>query len=78
MTLYESQRGVLLDEYLKQKQKVDAYALTVYTTWKVSYDRLSAKAMALIQICAFLHREGVFAAMLENAAIGLAQYDHEE
>src|ERR1700761_1189728 len=75
---FEIRRGALLDQYKNQKHKVDSYSLTVYTTWRISYDRLSARGSSLMHICAFLHHEGIFEAIFENAATQAAEYEAEE
>src|ERR1700761_7651154 len=75
---FKLKRGALLEEYKNQKHKVDTYPSTVYTTWRISYDRLSTRASQLMQICSFLHHEGIFEAIFENAAVQAVDYKAEE
>jgi tetratricopeptide (TPR) repeat protein len=47
----------LLNE--KPTQSHDTYSWTVYTTWQMSFNKLSQPAAMLLQLCSFLHREGI-------------------
>ncbi|KAJ7106967.1 P-loop containing nucleoside triphosphate hydrolase protein [Mycena epipterygia] len=57
LALYATNKERLLRE--KPTQSHDDYAWTVYTTWQISFDRLSKPAATLLQLCSFLHREGI-------------------
>jgi hypothetical protein len=50
-------RAQLLRE--KPAQTHDDYSWTVYTTWKMSFDKLTQPAAMFLQLCSFLHREGI-------------------
>ncbi|KAF8122638.1 hypothetical protein K438DRAFT_1951119 [Mycena galopus ATCC 62051] len=57
----------------------DDYACTVYTTWQMSFDRLSPPAAMFLQLCSFLHREGISEDIFSRAAYLLIhdQYEHK-
>ncbi|KAJ6573466.1 P-loop containing nucleoside triphosphate hydrolase protein [Mycena vulgaris] len=57
LDFYKRNRAQLLSE--KPAQTHDDYVWTVYTTWQMSFDRLSPSAAMLLQLCSFLHREGI-------------------
>jgi hypothetical protein len=50
-------RAQLLSE--RPAQTHDDYSWTVYTTWKMSFDKLTKPAAMFLQLCSFLHREGI-------------------
>src|ERR1700722_18346302 len=74
LEMYRERRGTLLEEYRMQVQKIDDYERTVYTTWLMSFERLSAQAATFFKICAFLHHDGISEAIFQNAARNLANY----
>ncbi|KAH8822463.1 hypothetical protein DL96DRAFT_1819931 [Flagelloscypha sp. PMI_526] len=47
--------------------KTDEYAYTVYTTWAISFDRLSPYASLLFQMLCFMHHEGISSDLFEYA-----------
>jgi tetratricopeptide (TPR) repeat protein len=49
-------------------QKIDDYEWTVYTTWTVSFGKLSTQAATFLDICAFLHHDGISAEMFQKAS----------
>ncbi|KAJ7815459.1 hypothetical protein B0H13DRAFT_2293374 [Mycena leptocephala] len=57
LDLYMQHRARLLKE--KPAQTQDGYAFTVYTTWEISFKCLSKPAVQLLQLCSFLHHEGI-------------------
>jgi hypothetical protein len=68
LEMYRERRGGLLEEYKNQKQKVDDYEWTVYTTWTISYEKLSKLAATFLDICGFLHHDGIMEEIFRNAA----------
>ncbi|KAJ7762591.1 hypothetical protein B0H16DRAFT_1368814, partial [Mycena metata] len=66
LTLYARNRDRLLRE--KPAQTHDQYAWTVYTTWQMSFDQLSPSAAMFLQLCSFLHREGISEDIFSRAA----------
>ncbi|KAJ7921544.1 P-loop containing nucleoside triphosphate hydrolase protein, partial [Mycena leptocephala] len=57
LELYMKNRARLLRE--KPAQTHDDYSWTVYTTWQMSFDKLTQPAAMFLQLCSFLHREGI-------------------
>src|ERR1700722_10818126 len=74
LEMYRERRGELLEEYKNQAQQIDDYEWTVYTTWTMSFERLSPQAATFLKICAFLHHDGISEAIFQNAASNLANY----
>ncbi|KAJ7787639.1 hypothetical protein B0H14DRAFT_2952368, partial [Mycena olivaceomarginata] len=66
LDFYKRNRAQLLSE--KPAQTHDDYVWTVYTTWQMSFDRLSPSAAMLLQLCSFLHREGISEEIFSRAA----------
>ncbi|KAJ7187285.1 hypothetical protein C8R46DRAFT_1274661 [Mycena filopes] len=65
LTLYQSNRKILLSR--KAGQPHDHYAWTVYTTWQISFERLSKTAGNFLQLCSFLHYTGISENMFSYA-----------
>ncbi|KAJ6547728.1 hypothetical protein DFH09DRAFT_1281729 [Mycena vulgaris] len=57
LKLYAENQAQLLSE--QPNQSHDDYAWTVYTTWKISFEQLSIPAATLLQLCSFLHHNGI-------------------
>ncbi|KAJ6500313.1 hypothetical protein DFH09DRAFT_327109 [Mycena vulgaris] len=57
LKLYAENQAQLLSE--QPNQSHDDYAWTVYTTWKISFEQLSTPAATLLQLCSFLHHNGI-------------------
>ncbi|KAJ7885597.1 P-loop containing nucleoside triphosphate hydrolase protein [Mycena leptocephala] len=66
LELYMKNRAQLLSE--RPAQTHDDYSWTVYTTWKMSFDKLTQPAAMLLQLCSFLHREGISEDIFSRAA----------
>ncbi|KAJ7765957.1 hypothetical protein DFH07DRAFT_359600 [Mycena maculata] len=66
LALYSQNRARLLSE--KPAQSHDDYAWTVYTTWEISFKQLSQPAATLLQLCSFLHHQGILEKMFHNAS----------
>ena len=64
--MYRERRGALLEEYSLNVQKIDDYKWTVHTTWEISFNRLSGQSAKFLQLCAFLHHDGIFEAISER------------
>ncbi|KAJ6572821.1 P-loop containing nucleoside triphosphate hydrolase protein [Mycena vulgaris] len=63
---YAQNRARLLSE--KPTQSHDDYAWTVYTTWQISFDRLSEPAAAILRLCSFLHHNKISEGIFSNAS----------
>ncbi|KAJ6457313.1 P-loop containing nucleoside triphosphate hydrolase protein [Mycena sanguinolenta] len=57
LSLYLQHRTELLKTAPAQSH--DDYAWTVYTTWQISFNRLSQPAAMLLQLCSFIHRDNI-------------------
>ncbi|THH21425.1 hypothetical protein EW146_g153 [Bondarzewia mesenterica] len=75
LELHRQRRADLLEEYRDEVQKPDDYEWTVYTTWAMSFKRLGRLAQEFLQICSFLHHEGISEAIFENATRNSDTYE---
>ncbi|KAJ7711879.1 P-loop containing nucleoside triphosphate hydrolase protein [Mycena metata] len=66
LSLYAKNHNKLLRE--KPSQSHSDYEWTVYTTWEMSFNQLSPAAAMLLQLCSFLHREGISEDIFSRAA----------
>ncbi|KAF8144876.1 P-loop containing nucleoside triphosphate hydrolase protein [Mycena galopus ATCC 62051] len=66
LPLYATNQATLLRK--KPAQSHDEYAWTVYTTWQMSFDQLSWLATFFLQLCSFLHRDGISEDIFRRAA----------
>ncbi|KAJ7231952.1 hypothetical protein C8J57DRAFT_1480776 [Mycena rebaudengoi] len=66
LALYEQNSAQLLG--YASSQSHDKYALSVYTTWDIGFRHLSQQAAKFLQLCSFLHYEGISEAIFSNAA----------
>ncbi|KAJ7852998.1 hypothetical protein B0H13DRAFT_2284218 [Mycena leptocephala] len=66
LDIYMSNRAQLLSE--KPAQSHDNYAWTVYTTWQMGFDQLSPLAAMFLQLCSFLHQDGISEEIFSRAA----------
>ncbi|KAF8224414.1 hypothetical protein L208DRAFT_1410248 [Tricholoma matsutake] len=39
----------------------------VYTTWQISFEQLSSEAATFLQLCAFMHHDGISEEMFRKA-----------
>jgi len=74
LEMYKARRGELLEEYRDQVQKIDDYESTVYTTWMISFEQLTPQATTFLNICAFLHHDGISEAIFQNATSNITTY----
>ncbi|KAJ7712796.1 P-loop containing nucleoside triphosphate hydrolase protein [Mycena metata] len=66
LALYTKNQARLLSE--KPGQSHDRYAWTVYTTWQISFNRLTPPAAMFLQHCSFLHYNGISEEIFSYAA----------
>ncbi|KAJ7458462.1 hypothetical protein FB451DRAFT_579971 [Mycena latifolia] len=66
LELYMDNQARLLSE--QPVQSHDNYAWTVYTTWQISFDQLSKLAATFLQLCSFLHHEGISEKIFSRAS----------
>ncbi|KAJ6483209.1 P-loop containing nucleoside triphosphate hydrolase protein [Mycena sanguinolenta] len=69
LDLYRENRTELLKT--KPAQGHDDYTWTVYTTWQMSFDKLSKPAAIFLLLCSFLHRDGITEDIFSRAATQL-------
>ncbi|KAJ7267066.1 hypothetical protein C8J57DRAFT_1228685 [Mycena rebaudengoi] len=67
LALYEHNHTRLFNEVPVQSH--DKYALSVYTTWDISFRCLNETAAQFLQLCSFLHHEGISEGIFSNAAV---------
>ncbi|KAJ7747516.1 hypothetical protein B0H16DRAFT_1888734, partial [Mycena metata] len=73
LKLYQSRRDQLLQRTETQKQK--DHRLPVYTTWNLSYEKLSSAGKSMLQICSILHHKGISEEMFQKAATSGRELD---
>ncbi|KAJ7703738.1 P-loop containing nucleoside triphosphate hydrolase protein [Mycena rosella] len=66
LALYATNKTWLLSQ--KSAQSHDDYPWTVYTTWQISFDQLTQQAKTFLQLCSFLHYQGISENIFRNAA----------
>ncbi|KAJ7218543.1 hypothetical protein GGX14DRAFT_304298, partial [Mycena pura] len=66
LTIYATNKSRLLNE--KPRQSHDSYEWTVYTTWQMSFNRLSPLAARFLQLCSLLHHKGISEEFFINAS----------
>ncbi|KAF8144893.1 P-loop containing nucleoside triphosphate hydrolase protein [Mycena galopus ATCC 62051] len=76
LALYSKNRARLLRD--KPTLSHDDYAWTAYTTWQMSFDRLSPTAAKFLQLCSFLHQDGISEDIFSRAAYSLVQDQSED
>ncbi|KAJ7931934.1 P-loop containing nucleoside triphosphate hydrolase protein, partial [Mycena leptocephala] len=65
LDVYMKNRAQLLSE--KPAQSHDDYTWTVYTTWQMSFDKLSIPAAMFLQLCSYLHWDGITVEIFSRA-----------
>ncbi|KAJ7441903.1 P-loop containing nucleoside triphosphate hydrolase protein [Mycena galericulata] len=67
LALYTQNKACLLSE--KPTQSHDDYTWTVYTTWQISFQQLRQPAATLLQLCSFLHHQGIYEGIFSGASM---------
>lgn len=75
LDLLKANKARLLHQEIKQG--VDSYTHTVYTTWEMSFEKLSPGTQTFLQICGFLHHEGIAVDIFKRAVSNLLAYSKE-
>ncbi|KAH8834421.1 hypothetical protein DL96DRAFT_1551201 [Flagelloscypha sp. PMI_526] len=65
LPIYLRNRKRLLED--KSIQTTDDYEHTVYTTWTISFNKLSSPAVRLLELLCFMHHEGIPSRIFEDA-----------
>ncbi|KAH8813778.1 hypothetical protein DL96DRAFT_1535379 [Flagelloscypha sp. PMI_526] len=63
--LYSQNRQKLLED--KSIQSTDNYKYSVYTTWTISFNKLSSDAALLLQLLSYMHHESIPCRIFEKA-----------
>ena len=74
--LYQYERDNLLQN--KELQGQDPYELAVYSTWRLSYEKLDDPARSFLQVCSLLHHEGISEEMFKKAAVSQLELGDSE
>ncbi|KAJ7062192.1 hypothetical protein C8F01DRAFT_1284555 [Mycena amicta] len=64
--LYQENKATLLSK--KPEQAHEDYEWTVYTTWQISFDQLRPQAVQFLQLCSFIHVEGITEDIFKRAS----------
>ncbi|KAJ7487132.1 hypothetical protein FB451DRAFT_1127346 [Mycena latifolia] len=54
---------------LNQSPSQSDYELSIYATWRISFEKVSTPAKELLQLCSFIHHDGITEAIFEQAAL---------
>ncbi|KAJ6451793.1 hypothetical protein C8R45DRAFT_1083624 [Mycena sanguinolenta] len=66
LDVYMKNQAQLLKK--KPAQKHDDYAWAVYSTWEMSFSKLSPQAAILLQLCSFIHHDDISEEIFSRAA----------
>ncbi|KAJ7115700.1 hypothetical protein C8R44DRAFT_927178, partial [Mycena epipterygia] len=55
-------------QQLNRKPVQSDYEWSVYTTWQISFEKLSGPAAELLQLCSFIHHDGISEKIFKQAA----------
>ncbi|KAJ7444336.1 hypothetical protein FB451DRAFT_1434524 [Mycena latifolia] len=66
LDLYEQTASRM--QLLHQKPPQSEYGWSVYATWQISFDNLSSQARDLLQVCSFIHHDGITEDIFQQAA----------
>ncbi|KAJ7886246.1 FabD/lysophospholipase-like protein [Mycena olivaceomarginata] len=75
LSIYQQNRTRLLQE--RPGQSHDDYEWTVYTTWQISFEKLSPLAAEFLQMCSLLHCKNITEDIFKQAAAWIAE-DEED
>ncbi|KAJ7367478.1 hypothetical protein DFH08DRAFT_927989 [Mycena albidolilacea] len=71
LSIYQQHRARLLQECPEQSH--DDYKWTVYTTWQISFEKLSPLAAEFLQMCSLLHYKNITEDIFKQAAAWRAE-----
>ena len=74
--LYRREHDNLLQN--EETQGQDPYQLAVYSTWRLSYEKLDGPARTFLQVCSLLHHEGILEEMFKKAALSQLNLEDSE
>ncbi|KAJ7069130.1 hypothetical protein C8F01DRAFT_1077768 [Mycena amicta] len=64
--LYQKHKTDLLCQELDESP--EDYKVAVYTTWQISFEKLSSRAAQFLQLCSFIHFEGITEGIFKRAS----------
>ncbi|KAJ7434403.1 hypothetical protein FB451DRAFT_289523 [Mycena latifolia] len=67
LDLYERMASRM--QLLDQKPPQSEYGWSVYATWQISFDNLSSQARDLLQLCSFIHHDGITEDIFQQATL---------
>ncbi|KAJ7810868.1 hypothetical protein B0H14DRAFT_2459902 [Mycena olivaceomarginata] len=73
LSIYKQNHAKLLGLHPEQSQ--DSYEWTVYTTWQISFQKLSKAAARFLQLCSLLHHDSIPEEMFEQATTWTSTWD---
>ncbi|KAG9083840.1 hypothetical protein FRC06_004348, partial [Ceratobasidium sp. 370] len=73
--LFSKSREYALTRSSEIMANVNDYRRSVYTTWYMSYERLSDRAKQLLWLMAHMHHDGISEQMFRQAAINIQSYE---
>ncbi|KAK7048824.1 hypothetical protein R3P38DRAFT_3345817 [Favolaschia claudopus] len=76
LTIYKSSHAELLQRNDIQGQS--QYSTAIYTTWDLSYNKLSSKGKLLLQIFSCLHHQGIGTEIFQRASLSGLQMDDRD
>ncbi|KAG8702980.1 hypothetical protein FRC08_003134 [Ceratobasidium sp. 394] len=75
--MFVKHRKATLERYAEVLVKVDNYQRSVYTTWHMSYQLLSARSQRLLHLLAFMHHSNITEDIFRRAVVNLPKYKPE-
>ncbi|KAH8823523.1 acyl transferase/acyl hydrolase/lysophospholipase, partial [Flagelloscypha sp. PMI_526] len=75
LPIYTQNRKKLLEDRLIQT--TDDYKHTVYTTWTISFNKLSSPAVHLLELLCFMHHEAIPSRIFEDAWKNYKEIDED-
>ncbi|KAJ7437343.1 P-loop containing nucleoside triphosphate hydrolase protein [Mycena latifolia] len=66
LDLYESTTSRI--QLLNQRPPQSEYGWSVYATWQISFENVSSQARELLQLCSFIHHDGITEDIFQQAA----------
>ncbi|KAJ7105278.1 hypothetical protein C8R44DRAFT_331814, partial [Mycena epipterygia] len=67
LKLYEN--TVKRIQLFNQSPQQSEYEWSVYATWQMSFEKLSSRAAQLLQLCSFMHHDGITEEIFEQASL---------
>ena len=75
LEVYRERRDALSGEHGDNVQMVGDHRWMVHTILEISFKRLSRQSTTFLQLCAFLHHDGISERIFQKAACNIATYE---